>query len=68
MSGEDMTGLRAGSDVRFGLSGSVTQLAALLKSKNGCGTKYQLSPPWRLGFWLRYRIDTVQALDQQFQP
>jgi hypothetical protein len=47
---------------------SVSQLASLLKGKNGCGTKYQLRAPCRLGFWLRYRIDTVQALDQQFQP
>jgi hypothetical protein len=47
---------------------SVKQLASLLKGKNGCGTKYQLRSPCRLGFWLRYRIDTVQALNQQFQP
>ena len=47
---------------------SVKQLASLLKGKNGCGTKYQLGSPCRLGFWLRYKIDTVQALDQQFQP
>jgi hypothetical protein len=47
---------------------TVAQLASLLKGKNGCGTKYQLHLPCRLGFWLRYQIDTVKALDQQFQP
>jgi hypothetical protein len=45
---------------------SVPRLARLLKSKSGCGTRYQ--PPCRLGFWLRYSVDTVKSLDQQYQP
>jgi hypothetical protein len=47
---------------------SVAYLAKLLKGKSGCGTKFELTPPCRNGFWLRYSIDTVKALDQQYQP
>lgn len=49
---------------------TVAKLAALLKAepKNPCASPYQLHLPCRLGFWLRYSIDTVKALDQQYQP
>jgi hypothetical protein len=49
---------------------SVATLARLLKTKprNACAGRYQLHPPCRLGFWMRYSIDTVKALDQQYQP
>jgi hypothetical protein len=47
---------------------SVATLARLLKTVRGCGTKYQLHLPCRLGFWLGYSIDTVRSLDQQYQP
>jgi hypothetical protein len=47
---------------------SVAYLAKLLAGKNGCGTRFALRPPCRLGFWLRYSVDTVKALDQQYQP
>ena len=48
---------------------TVAKLAQLLKAKTryAC-TPYQLRPPCRLGFWLTYRIDTVTALNQQYQP
>jgi len=48
---------------------TVAKLAQLLKTRpKECGTPYMLRAPCRLGFWLRYQIDTVKALDQQFQP
>jgi hypothetical protein len=49
---------------------SVATLARLLKTKprTPCAGRYQLHAPCRLGFWLRYSIDTVKALDQQYQP
>jgi hypothetical protein len=46
---------------------SVAKLAQLLKTATGC-SPYLLKLPCRLGFWLRYSIDTVKALDQQYQP
>ena len=48
---------------------TVAKLARLLTSKaaRGC-SPYVLRAPCRLGFWLRYSIDTVKALDQQYQP
>ena len=48
---------------------TVARLAQLLATKpKSCGTPYELRPPCRLGFWLRSSIDTVKALDQQYQP
>src|SRR4029077_17935318 len=47
---------------------SVAYLAKLLAGKSACGTRFELRPPCRLGFWLRYSIDTVRSLDQQYQP
>ena len=48
---------------------TVARLAQLLATKlKACGTPYELHAPCRLGFWLRYQLDTVKALDQQFQP
>lgn len=47
---------------------SVAYLAKLLAGKSGCGTRFELRPPCRNGFWLRYSVDTVKALDQQYQP
>ena len=47
---------------------TVAKLAQLLKAKGNACTPYQLRLPCRLGFWLRYSIDTVKALDQQYQP
>jgi hypothetical protein len=48
---------------------TVAKLAQLLKTpQKNCGAPYMLRAPCRLGFWLRYQIDTVKALDQQFQP
>lgn len=47
---------------------SVATLARLLGTAKGCGGKYQLHLPCRLGFWLGYSIDTVKSLDQQYQP
>jgi hypothetical protein len=46
---------------------TVAKLAGLLKTAKGC-SPYALRPPCRLGFWLRYSVDTVKALDQQYQP
>jgi hypothetical protein len=46
---------------------SVPRLALLLKTSKPCG-RFALRPPCRLGFWMRYSIDTVRALDQQYQP
>jgi hypothetical protein len=46
---------------------TVAKLASLLKTAKGC-SPYLLKLPCRLGFWLRYSIDTVKALDQQYQP
>ncbi len=48
---------------------TVAKLAQLLTSKaaKGC-SPYALRLPCLLGFWLRYSIDTVKALDQQYQP
>jgi hypothetical protein len=45
----------------------VARLASLLKTAKGC-SPYLLKRPCLLGFWLRYSIDTVKALDQQYQP
>jgi hypothetical protein len=48
---------------------TVARLAQLLKAKpKSCGTPYLLRLPCRLGFWLRYSVDTVKSLDQQYQP
>jgi hypothetical protein len=49
---------------------SVATLAHLLNTTKSCSGngKYNLRPPCRLGFWLMYRIDTVTALNQQYQP
>jgi len=47
---------------------SVAYLAKLLAGKGGCGSRFALRPPCRNGFWLRYSIDTVKSLDQQYQP
>jgi hypothetical protein len=47
---------------------TVARLAQLLKAKGNPCTPYQLRSPCRLGFWLTYRIDTVTALNQQYQP
>ena len=47
---------------------SVAYLARLLKTAKGCGGRFVLNPPCRNGFWLRYSIDTVKSLDQQYQP
>ena len=47
---------------------TVAKLAQLLKAKGNACTPYQLRLPCRLGFWLRYSIDTVKSLDQQYQP
>ena len=48
---------------------SVARLAGLLAAKpKSCGTPYLLRPPCRLGFWMRAATDTVEALDQQYQP
>ena len=49
---------------------SVATLGRLLKTKprNPCAGRFQLHLPCRLGFWMRYSIDTVKALDQQYQP
>ena len=43
---------------------TVAKLAQLLaeKTRYPC-TPYQLRLPCRLGFWLTYRIDTVEALE-----
>jgi hypothetical protein len=46
---------------------SVSNLAKLLKTSKP-GGPYELRGPGRRGFWLRYSIDTVKALDQQYQP
>ena len=45
---------------------SVAYLAKLLRTSN-CG-RFHVRANCRLGFWLRYQIDTVKALDQQYQP
>jgi hypothetical protein len=47
---------------------TVARLAHLLTAKGSACTPYQLRLPCRLGFWLTYRIDTVSALNQQYQP
>jgi hypothetical protein len=47
---------------------TVAKLAQLLKAKGNACTPYQLRLPCRLGFWLRYSIDSVQSIDQQYQP
>ncbi len=47
---------------------SVAYLAKLLAGKSGCGSRFELREPCRRGFWLRYSVDTVRALDQQYQP
>ncbi len=47
---------------------TVAQLAQLLRAKGNACTTYQLRLPCRLGFWLTYSIDTVTALNQQYQP
>jgi len=45
---------------------SPAELAQLLKGKN---PKHRGQVDLKhLGFWLRYSIDTVEALDQQYQP
>jgi hypothetical protein len=48
---------------------SVAYLRKVLRAKRttSCG-RFELVPPCRLGFWLRYSGDTVLALDQQYQP
>jgi hypothetical protein len=46
---------------------SVSGLARLLKTSKPCG-RFAVRPPCRLGFWLRYSVDTVRSLDQQYQP
>jgi hypothetical protein len=46
---------------------TVAYLAKLLKTSKPCG-RFELRADCRLGFWLRYSIDTVKSLDQQYQP
>jgi hypothetical protein len=48
---------------------SVASFARLLrtKTKDPCAPA-ELRAPCRLGFWLGYSVDTVKALDQQYQP
>ncbi len=46
---------------------SVAYLAKLLKTSKPCGS-FELRSPCRRGFWLRYSVDTVKSLDQQYQP
>jgi hypothetical protein len=43
----------------------ISELAQIVKGKNP--TNRPLFSP-TLGFWMRYRLDTVRALDQQYQP
>ncbi len=46
---------------------SVAKLAQLLKTSKVSGP-FELRGPGRRGFWLTYRVDTVTALNQQYQP
>jgi hypothetical protein len=46
---------------------SVAYLAKLVRTSKPCGS-FELRGSCRLGFWLRYSVDTVKALDQQYQP
>jgi hypothetical protein len=46
---------------------SVAELAAIVKGKNPMGRKL-FDVGRHLGYWVRIRIDTVLALDQQYQP
>jgi hypothetical protein len=45
---------------------TVSQLAQLVAGKNPLPKP--LFEPIRTGFWIRVRIDTVRALDQQYHP
>lgn len=45
---------------------TVSQLAQLVAGKNSLPRP--LFEPLKTGFWIRVRIDTVRALDQQYHP
>lgn len=55
--------------LRRGVAGTpitVAQLAELVRGRNPFDRP--LFEPISTGFWLRYRIDTVRSLDQQYVP
>ena len=45
----------------------VSELAAIVAGRNPRGRRLYVRGN-RLGFWIRYRLDSIRSLDQQYQP